>query len=1250
MSDDQQSVIRQVRQMLQDDLAGGHFALSRAEQLAALAMAGGLGISEVAELFQEVLLVAPAVAQDQTQLAALFDVFAETVKRLTAAEQARSEARLRTSEEQFRVIFQESLDVIIIIDGKRGTILGANRATPRILGYTETELIGRHFSTLMPAFVVEEQEFLENLEIYGSVFEAQEFLRADGSRCPVDLTAIVIPWGETEAVMLTLRDVTERQQVEQEIEQRNHELLTLQLVGATLATHLDLSYVLNTIAQEVTELLRAETCFISEWNKSTDTIIPLAYYSLAEKPTPPVVAQPLAVSDHPEMATVLQKGESRHFKASQLDPASVEWVYMQQHNLKNLLMFPLQFQSRVLGLIQVEDSGYERTISQADLGLTQSLANYAAAAVQTTYLRSEMERYNRQLLVLHELDRVISNSLDLQDVYGSIAQHASRLLSYDLMTVTLRDEDELRIAYLYPENSGRLNEEIKLTFETSLLNQVIKQGEPRLVENLAEDRQVAADAGLLDGGLQSVMIIPLWLEDDVIGTWNIASRASRAYDEYDINIAQSIADQLAVAIRHAQIYQQAQQEIVERKQTEAILRSNQELFRQVVSSISDHIYVTEVSEDGQLNNIYMSPNVEDLTGYPLEQLLNAWSFWPSVLIHPEDRFIAKEQADRLIAGQSSEAQYRLIRADGQTIWVRDSGRVHSEADTRIIYGVVGDITEQKQHERELEAIATIATALRSALTHTEMLSLILDPILELLQIDGATLNVYHPATEELVVELARGEWANLIGLRMPAAKGVANYVLTTGNTYVSNDVRGDGMLYYPEATGPLKAVACVPLLAQTQIVGVLWVGRTDEMTADTVRPLLAISDIAANALHRASLFEQLQSSNAELMRLTADLENLVKQRTAALEQALTQASEARDKIDAILQSIADGVIVTDLENKVVLVNPAAEQILGFKLEAMLGQEIGTGIKDDRLRQIVRGTLNQYINGYEIDIELEDPRDGRQRTMRAHTSLVDERQGRPLGTVTIIQDVTAMREVDRMKTEFLTTAAHEFRTPLTSVLGFSEILLTRDLDEARRKRYLQMINQKATDLAGIVKDLLDVARLEAGRGMEIKAESIDIVPLITDTLLSFSETQEQHQFDSSNLGDLPAVQADRSRLVQVIENLISNAIKYSPDGGIVTVFGRVVGDFVEIGVRDTGIGMTADQQEHLFEKFYRADTSNTTISGTGLGLTICKLIVELHRGKIWVESEPGQGSTVYFTIPIADRERRKSRLSVPSPKV
>jgi signal transduction histidine kinase len=228
---------------------------------------------------------------------------------------------------------------------------------------------------------------------------------------------------------------------------------------------------------------------------------------------------------------------------------------------------------------------------------------------------------------------------------------------------------------------------------------------------------------------------------------------------------------------------------------------------------------------------------------------------------------------------------------------------------------------------------------------------------------------------------------------------------------------------------------------------------------------------------------------------------------------------------------------------------------------------------------------------------------------------------------------------------LTTAAHEFRTPLTSVQGFSEILLTRDLDKERQKRYLTMINTQATHLANIVRDLLDVARLEAGRGLEIKPEPTDLGQLIGETLLPFRETLSNHILVEPNLGEMPLVMADRFRLAQVLENLISNAIKYSPEGGTVTISARTVRYRVELSIQDNGIGMTQEQQKHLFEKFYRADTSNTTISGTGLGLALCKLIVELHRGRIWIESEPGHGATVYFTLPIA--ESKRDNVSPPS---
>ncbi len=373
---------------------------------------------------------------------------------------------------------------------------------------------------------------------------------------------------------------------------------------------------------------------------------------------------------------------------------------------------------------------------------------------------------------------------------------------------------------------------------------------------------------------------------------------------------------------------------------------------------------------------------------------------------------------------------------------------------------------------------------------------------------------------------------------------------------------------------------------------------------------------------------------AELKAYREHLEQRVQERTAELEVAISTATHARDKIDAILHSVADGLIVTDLANKVILANPAAEALLGFRQEEMVEREIGLGIKDDRLREIVRDTLNRQKSGYEIDIELEDPRDHRQKVMRARTALVDDFRSQPLGTVTIIQDVTRLREVDRLKTEFLSTVAHELKTPLTSVQGFSEILLTRRLDEARRQRYLQMINRQATHLSEIINDLLSISRLEARRGLEIKPKLMTMGAMLDEVLVPFIETVTNHKIKVKAGQDLPAVMADPFRLSQVCRNLMSNAIKYSPQGGTITVRAQVCQDYLEISVEDEGIGMSPEQQAHLFEKFYRAYESNTSMSGTGLGLAICKLIVGLHGGQIWVESELNVGTTVYFTLPLA----------------
>ena len=318
-----------------------------------------------------------------------------------------------------------------------------------------------------------------------------------------------------------------------------------------------------------------------------------------------------------------------------------------------------------------------------------------------------------------------------------------------------------------------------------------------------------------------------------------------------------------------------------------------------------------------------------------------------------------------------------------------------------------------------------------------------------------------------------------------------------------------------------------------------------------------------------------------------------------------------------------------MNHRVILANSAAETLLDYRLEAMINQEMDTAIKHDWLRQLVHSTLTHRIAVSEVDVKLENAPNGQIKIMHARAALVNDYQGNPLGVVTIIRDVTRLREVDRLKTEFLSIAAHELRTPLTTVLGFSEILLNRDLDPSRRQRYLTLINEQAVQLTQIVNSLLDISRLEAGKGLELNIQPVDMDDLLHEVTKPFIETAAKHQFWLEGITALPLVKG------QVAKNLISNAVKYSPQGGVIVIRGAVNFDHLEFSIKDEGIGLTPEQQKHLFEKFYRADASNTAIGGTGLGLAISKLIIDLHQGAMWVNSQREVGTTVYFTLPLGE---------------
>jgi len=363
------------------------------------------------------------------------------------------------------------------------------------------------------------------------------------------------------------------------------------------------------------------------------------------------------------------------------------------------------------------------------------------------------------------------------------------------------------------------------------------------------------------------------------------------------------------------------------------------------------------------------------------------------------------------------------------------------------------------------------------------------------------------------------------------------------------------------------------------------------------------------------------------------LEEKRKRAEEELNQALLDTEEARDKIDGILKSIADGLIVTDIYN-VILMNHAAEELLGVRYKDMFNRPIDFSIKEKTLREKVRETLDKKTTGRQFDFELQSDDPEHPKIMRARTSVIFDSESKETGIVTIMYDVTHEREVDRMKTEFISTAAHELRTPLTSIQGFSEILLMReDLKPEEKKKFLTHINKQSVGLAAIINDLLDISRIESGRGFALNKEPWDAGDALKQILPYFQEHYKKHSFELNLPDKTVELHADKDKIGQVLKNLLSNAIKFSPAGGLIWVKGKVVDMGYQVSIEDQGMGMTPDQVEKVFDKFYRVDASNTAIEGTGLGMSIVKYIVEAHGGKVWVESEFEKGTTVRFTMPV-----------------
>jgi signal transduction histidine kinase len=270
--------------------------------------------------------------------------------------------------------------------------------------------------------------------------------------------------------------------------------------------------------------------------------------------------------------------------------------------------------------------------------------------------------------------------------------------------------------------------------------------------------------------------------------------------------------------------------------------------------------------------------------------------------------------------------------------------------------------------------------------------------------------------------------------------------------------------------------------------------------------------------------------------------------------------------------------------------------------------------------------------------------GSPRTIQARTGPIRSNERRLRGAIALLRDVSEEREIDRIKNEFISTAAHELRTPLSSVLGYAELLLNQgtfgSFSFEEEREFLEEIYKKAESLTELVNDLLDLSRIESGQLVRLNFSPTLPGPLIEEVVEDFRRRNPERRFELTLPATLPEIPADASKIGQVMENLLGNAIKFSPPGCRIRVDGELHPDRFVVVVTDEGYGMSPEVLSRIFDKFYRGTTDHS-VAGLGLGMPLVKNIVEAHGGEVQVESTRGIGTRVTFTLPLSREESARS---------
>jgi len=955
---------------------------------------------------------------------------------------------------------------------------------------------------------------------------------------------------------------------------------------------------------------------------------------------------------------------------------------------EDFLLIPLNdSEGNMIGLLSVDAPFSGKRPTLREITVLELFASQAATAIENTKLFQELEHQTTQIMLFSQISSHISAILNPGELMGEVVSLITNAFSYYFVQIFQLDPQQPNHLAL-KSWAGRANiddETIDAAQglpidDNSIVGWVARHNNPLLANNVQEDPRYLPAPYLPD--TMSEMTVPLRAGTIITGVLDIQHNQLNAFTEDDLHNLQTLADQLSVAIQNANLFDDA----IQRERLSSALGNTGLILNRTLDPdtvvnviceealaafnvdgaylwlvdgedavgaggagehkdqfIGKRVSLTETkvlgiriiqeqraefingvdfTQENISQSLIKEMDVQSVLGAPL--IVGELTFGSLVLIDSQDtnRFDVQDRISAtLLANQAA-----IAIQNAQLV-----GRLNKF--TEELEQNVEQRTEELRQERDrVDTLYQIARGLASSLELDRVLNEALTLINQAMSITQGSILMVDEATGKLIYRAA-------FGRRRPLPKdgrvtsyqigvGLAGKILESRKPVIIPNLLEDEDWIQDDKPLVHRSVLAAPLITGYEIVGVLMLYHTqiDYFTDDHLRLIEAAAPIIATAVYNAGLY------------------NLISDQVERMGMLLGEVRVEASKNEAIVEGIADGVLVLDNDYNVQLINPAAAEILGVERASLQNKNLGSFISpapattDERLCYELYRTITTQHPGLNGDGELLPPTriEVEEKVVLLTISSVTLSANAPASTLVVLRDISREAEVDRMKNEFISTVSHELRTPMTSIKGYTDLLVNNKvgpLSDMQRK-FVYVIKNNADRLSSLVNDILDISRIDTGR-VKLEPQYIDLETLVNNIIPSFSNQLEEKDlsFSADIPETLPKVFADSNRVTQILVNLLGNAIKYTHPDDSVSLKLTPLGKFVQIDVGDTGLGLSEEDQAHVFDRFFRAERdADSLVDGTGLGLPIAKMFVEMMRGKIWVESELGVGSTFSFTLP------------------